>query len=402
MSQAAQSTALVKVDEQQLSKELGLVDPGSLELAPTADPELEKLAAEFVAKVLAFNPADDSLAEVRQQNVAAVDNLGAKAQKDSALRSAMLREPIRKLAQKGEDGGEVANALVDLNIKVEELDPGNFDLEPGWFGRLLGMIPGVGTPLKRYFLQFESAQTVLDALFRSLQGGADTLKRDNITLIDDQKQLRLSTHKLRKSIELGMMVDKKLNQVLEQEIPSDDPRSNFIKEELLFPLRQRIMDLQQQLAVNQQAVLAIEIIVRNNKELIRGVSRAVNVTINALNVAVTVALALANQRIVLKKIEAVNKTTNKLIGDTARKLKEQGTEIHKQAATSQLDIQVLKQAFADIHSALNDIARFRQEALPQMARNVLEMDKLTSETEDAIKKLERGNQVSPAMQLDIE
>jgi len=402
MTQTAQSTALVKADEQQLSKELGLVDPAQPPVSTAADPELEKMAAEFASRVLAFNPEDANQLEVREQNVAAVDNLGAKAQKDSALRSAMLKEPIRKLVQKGEDGGEVANALVDLNMKVEELDPGNFDLEPGWFGRLLGMIPGIGTPLKRYFLQFESAQTMLDAIFRSLQTGADVLKRDNITLIDDQKQLRLATHKLRKAIELGMMVDNKLNQVMEQEIPTDDPRSGFIKEELLFPLRQRIMDLQQQLAVNQQAVLAIEIVVRNNKELIRGVSRALNVTVNALNVAVTVALALANQRIVLKKIEAVNATTNKLIGDTARKLKEQGTEIHKQAATSQLDIQVLKQSFADIHAALNDIARFRQEALPQMARSVLEMDRLTSSTEDAIRKMEHGNQASPAMYLDID
>jgi uncharacterized protein YaaN involved in tellurite resistance len=160
--------------------------------------------------------------------------------------------------------------------------------------------------------------------------------------------------------------------------------------------------LQQQLAVNQQAVLAIEIIVRNNKELIRGVNRAVNVTVNALNVAVTVALALANQKIVLGKIEAVNTTTNKLIGDTARRLKEQGVEIHKQASTSQLDMQVLKQAFADIHGALDDIARFRQEALPQMAKSLLEMDRLTTETEEATKKLERGNQVSPAMYLDID
>jgi uncharacterized protein YaaN involved in tellurite resistance len=401
MLEAREENALVKVDERQLSAELGLVDPARLEVA-TTDPELEKMATEFADRILHCNPEDAGQLEVRQQHVAAIDNLGTKAQKDSALRSAMLREPIRKLAQKGEDGGEVANALVNLNMQVDELDPEKFNLNPGWFARLLGMIPGVGTPLKRYFLQFESAQTVLDAIFRSLQTGADTLKRDNITLTDDQKQLRLATHKLRKAIELGMMVDKKLSLVAEQEIPSDDPRSGFIKEELLFPLRQRLMDLQQQLAVNQQAVLAIEIIIRNNKELIRGVSRAINVTINALNVAVTVALALANQRIVLKKIEAVNETTNKLIGDTARRLKDQGTAIHKQASTSQLDIQVLKQAFADIHAALDDIARFRQEALPQMAKTVLEMDRLTNETDDAIKKMERGNQASPAIYLDID
>jgi uncharacterized protein YaaN involved in tellurite resistance len=402
MLETNQENALVKVDERQLSSELGLVDPISLAPVQAADPELEKMANEFIANILAFNPEDATQLEIRQQNIASIDNLGAKAQKDSALRSAMLREPIRKLAQKGEDGGEVANALVNLNLKVEELDPQKFNLDPGWFARLLGALPGIGTPLKRYFLQFESAQTVLDAILRSLHGGADTLKRDNLTLTDDQKQLRLATHKLRKSIDLGLLLDKKLSQVLAQDIPSDDPRASFINEELLFPLRQRLMDLQQQLAVNQQAVLAIEIIVRNNKELIRGVNRAVNVTVNALSVAVTVALALANQKIVLGKIEAVNTTTNKLIGDTAKRLHQQGVEIHKQAASSQLDMQVLKQAFADIHGALDDIARFRQEALPQMAKSLLEMDRLTTETEEATKKLERGNQVSPAMYLEID
>jgi uncharacterized protein YaaN involved in tellurite resistance len=190
--------------------------------------------------------------------------------------------------------------------------------------------------------------------------------------------------------------------VLEQEIPSDDARYNFIQDELLFPLRQRVIDLQQQLAVNQQGIIAIELIIRNNKELIRGVNRAVNVTVNALNVAVTVALALANQKIVLNKVEAVNATTNDLIADTARKLRQQGAEIHKQAASSQLDISVLKQAFTDVNAALSDISRFRQEALPKMANSILEMDKLTKDTEESITRLERGTEVSPAMYLELD
>ena len=42
----------------------------------------------------------------------------------------------------------------------------------------------------------------------------------------------------------------------------------------------------------------------------RGVDRSLDVTVNALQVAVTVALALANQKIVLDKVEAINKTTS--------------------------------------------------------------------------------------------
>jgi len=170
----------------------------------------------------------------------------------------------------------------------------------------------------------------------------------------------------------------------------------------MFPLRQRIQDLQQQLAVNQQGVLAIELVIRNNKELIKGVDRGINVTINALNVAVTVALALANQKIVLDKIEAVNRVTNQLIGATAAKLRTQGVAVHKQASSSQLDMQTLKQAFADINGALDEISVFRQQALPQMIDNILEMDMLTKSTEEAIQRMEKGNQAAPAMMLDVE
>lgn len=83
---------------------------------------------------------------------------------------------------------------------------------------------------------------------------------------------------------------------------NEDPdKIRFITEEVLFPLRQRVMDLQQMLVVNQQGIMAIEVVVRNNKELIRGVDRAKNVTISALKISVTVASALYNQKIVLKK-----------------------------------------------------------------------------------------------------
>ena len=185
-------------------------------------------------------------------------------------------------------------------------------------------------------------------------------------------------------------------------MPSEDPRRRFVEDEILFPLRQRIQDIQQQLAVNQQGVLAIELIVRNNKELIKGVDRGINVTVNALNVAVTVALALANQKIVLDKIDAVNLTTNKLIAQTAAQLRTQGAAIHKQASSTQLDIEVLKKAFVDVNAALDDISNLRKEALPQMANHILEMDKLTRASEESIRRLEKGTQLEPAVKLEVD
>jgi len=382
-----------------LKNELSLLPPNELAVPADDTDPLMKHAAQTVDDL--FNTSMDDLEAIKDRRNA-VEGMGLDLQASAAKKSQMLKQPIAKLAKTAEDGGPVANALVDLKLKVEELDPAQVDFSPGWFSRMLGWLPLVGTPIKRYFTKYESADTVLSAITNSLRKGADQLKRDNITMTDDQQDMRALTVKLEQAIKVGMAIDTQLSRRLESDVPSDDPKYKFLQDEILFPLRQRIMSLQQQLAVNQQGVLSLELIIRNNKELIRGVNRALNVTVNALQVAVTVALALANQKIVLQKINAVNETTNNLIADNARRLKEQGAEIQKQAVSTQLDIDKLKQAFADIRSALDDISTFRQEALPQMANSILELNKITDDQAKAVEDLQKGNRVASTFQIELE
>jgi uncharacterized protein YaaN involved in tellurite resistance len=356
---------------------------------PEPDPtdELRAQAEAQVETLLSIDPADDAARTAARD---AVDSMGRDLQSRSATRSRMLQAPLRDISHNSEDGGEVARSLSDLRIEVEKLDPSGLDTEAGWFTRAVGKIPGVGTPLKRYFMRYESSQTQIDAIVHSLEKGRDQLKRDNITLGDDQKQMRELTFALNDQIALAQALDAAVVQKLATEITADDPRRQFVEEDILFALRQRTLDLQQQLAVNQQGVLAIEIIIRNNRELIRGVDRAIDVTISALQVAVTVALALAHQKIVLDKIEAINTTTSSMIAGTAERLKTQGTAIHQQASSTMLDMEALKSAFADIDTALDEISRYRREALPTMAGTILELDQLTAESEQAIENMERG------------
>ncbi len=374
------------------------VDAAKAELAvvePEPTDELRTQAEAQVTQLLAIDPTND---EARTAARDAVDSMGRDLQTRSATRSRMLQAPLKEISHGTEDGGEVAKSLSDLRIEVEKLDPSGLDTEAGWFTRAVGRIPGVGTPLKRYFMRYESSQTQIDAIVHSLEKGRDQLKRDNVTLGDDQKQMRELTHLLADQIALAQALDAVVVDKLATEIGPDDPRRQFVEEDILFALRQRTVDLQQQLAVNQQGVLAVEIIIRNNRELIRGVDRAIDVTISALQVAVTVALALAHQKIVLDKIEAINTTTSAMIAGTAERLKTQGTAIHQQASGTMLDMESLRQAFADIDIALDEISRYRREALPTMAGTILELDQLTAESEAAIERMESGR--SATAQLD--
>jgi len=366
------------------------VESAQAELAlPEPDPtdELRSQADAQVDQLLAIDPEND---EARTAARDAVDAMGRDLQTRSATRSRMLQAPLRDISHHSEDGGEVAESLSDLRIEVEKLDPSGLDTDAGWFTRLIGRIPGVGTPLKRYFMRYESSQTQIDAIVGSLEKGRDQLKRDNVTLGDDQVQMRELTRALTDQIALAQALDAAVVDKLATEITVDDPRRKFVEEDILFALRQRTLDLQQQLAVNQQGVLALEILIRNNRELIRGVDRAIDVTISALQVAVTVALALAHQKIVLDKIEAINTTTSSMIAGTAERLKTQGTQIHQQASSTMLDMDALRSAFDDIDIALEEISRYRREALPTMAGTIVELDQLTAETEEAIEQMESG------------
>lgn len=381
-----------------IKKELALPDANKpMTVDAPVQANLEAKATQFIDRIMNLNPQDY---KGKEDNKAAVDTFGLDLQREAAKKSSLLQQPVKKLSDRSSEGGEVANSLINLKLKVEELDPAKFNFEPGWVSRTLGFLPGIGDPLKKYFSKFETAQDVIAAIIKSLENGRDQLQRDNITLTEDQKSMREISDKLTQMIALSQVIDTKLQYKLDREVAPGSDQHKFLSEEIMFPLRQRIIDLQQQLAVNQQGVIATEIIMRNNKELVRGVNRSLNVTVSALQVAATVAMALANQKIVLDKINSVNKTTNDLIAGTASRLKTQGVEIQKQASSASLDMNTLKVAFQDLKTAMDDISTFRQKALPQMAQAVIEMEKLTTEAQSSIAKMDKGNQAKPAIAID--
>jgi len=119
-------------------------------------------------------------------------------------------------------------------------------------------------------------------------------------------------------------------------------------------------------------------------------------------VAVTVALGLAHQEIVLKKLDAVSAVTDAMIYGTAVRLRQQGVAIHKRAAGAMLSMETLKKAFVEINGAMEDIASFRREALPQMETVIGELDVLSGDAEKNVLKMERGNRAKVEIDLPID
>ncbi|MCR5837489.1 MAG: toxic anion resistance protein [Lachnospiraceae bacterium] len=330
----------------------------------------------------------DSITQ-RKEYANAMESFGDEILKQSAKSNAILERRVGQLGIEGGETGEVAKSLEDLTIKMRDLDPSGIDfLKTGTFGKLFN-------PVRRYFEKFKTADAEISEIVKSLEKGKKTLINDNTTLEIEQDSMRELTKKLNQSIEMGLQLDASVSNAVENaKVSGENPdKIKFIEEELLYPLRQRVMDFQQLLAVNQQGIVAMEMIRKNNKELIRSVDRAKLVTVNALRTAVTVGGALYDEKIVLEKVTALNETTNNMIEATSKMLKEQGTQIHKQAAESQLNAETLKQAFADTLSALDEINNYKQEALPRLKSTIEDFQTMVVQGEKEIQKLEESRDV---------
>lgn len=327
----------------------------------------------------------DSFVE-RKEITDVIDQFGNDLMQKSETKNKMLERTIGSLQKAGGESGEVAKGLADISIKMRDLDPSHIDFaKKGLFGKVFH-------PVRRYFEQFKSADAEIAEIIKSLERGKKTLKNDVVTLEIEQAAMRDLTKKLNEKIETAMKLDDYLTQkiaVLRAE-NEDEEKIKFIEEDVLFPLKQKIVDMQQVLVVNQQGIVAMEIIRKNNKELIRSVDRARNVSVSALRVAVTVAAALYDQKIVLEKIQMLNATTNQMLASTSRMLRDQGIAIQEQAMEANIDVDTMKQAFADTFTALDDIAEYKKKAIPMMDNVIQEFYSLAQEGEKYLQRLDES------------
>lgn len=325
----------------------------------------------------------DSVAN-RREITSAVNDLGSDIVARSAQKNAILAKRMGELSRGGSESGEVAKSLEDLAIKMRDLDPSGIDFVK------TGPLASLFNPVRRYFERYKSADGEIADIVKSLDRGRTTLKQDNVTLELEEGAMRDLTKQLNQKLEMAIDLDAYLTSRVEEirAQGTDDERVKFLEEEVIFPLRQKIMDFQQLLVVNQQGIVAMDVIRRNNLELVRAVDRAEHVTVSSLRTAVTVAGALYNQKIVLDKVQALNETTSNMISATSRMLKEQGVAVQHQATEASISPETLKQAFADCLSALDDISTYKQRALPQMQQTIADFRAIADEGERRLQMME--------------
>jgi uncharacterized protein YaaN involved in tellurite resistance len=233
----------------------------------------------------------------------------------------MLQRPAG--AGSSDATARVTAALGALGRLVDELDPAHLERH-GLLGR--------GEAPARYFARYRSAQAQLDRVVKELVGGQDELRRDNAAIDTERAEARASMAKLSEYVTLAGLLDEAMT-----------ARAAELTTDALTAVRQRRQDVLVHLAVVVQGELALEVVRRNNRELIRAVERARTATVRVLRAAVAAAHAVAGERLVLDAVRGV---------DTG-------------AATGDLD--GLRAAFGDLRVTMEAIDRYREDATANLA-----------------------------------
>jgi uncharacterized protein YaaN involved in tellurite resistance len=329
-------------------------------LVPVSDAQKTKLEERVEAYITDLVAQDVNSPEFGKR-VDQLTNMGRKEIMEVAGQSnRFLDRPIRRM---DEDSGVGAD-LAELRRTVEDLDPstkGNLMSKD----RLFGIIPW-GNKLRNYFDSYQSSQTHISSILGRLANGKDELLMDNAAIDVERQNLWAAMGRLEQMIVMSKQLDTKLEEKAAELELSDPAKSKAIKESALFYVRQRTQDLLTQMAVTVQGYLALDLVKKNNVELVKGVDRASTTTVGALRTAVTVAQAMTNQRLVLNQITALNTTTANIIESTGKLLRENTATIHEQASAATIPLETLSRAFQNIYDTMDAIDTFKLKALDSM------------------------------------
>jgi len=369
-----QPPAPVAAVEKEQAPQLVQLDP---QTASGLDAKAEKFAGEL-------GSLDIHSAEF-QTKLKAIYDLGSQDIRDAASVSNRLLDKPTKAMESGvfDKTSDVSTSLVQLRRTVEDLDPSR----QGLFTekKLFGLIP-FGNRLRDYFAKYQSGQSHLNAIIDALLRGQDELQQDNASIEQEKTGLWQTMANLRQYVYLAQKLDSALSGKVATLQASDPEKAKTLQEDGLFYVRQKVQDLLTQLAVSAQGYMALDMIRKNNLELIKGVDRATTTTVSALRTAIVVSQALADQKLVLDQITALNTTTSNLIESTSEILKDQSAAVHEQAASATVDVAKLQKAFDNIYAALDEIDSYKVAALETMQKTV---DALGQEIAEAQKHLER-------------
>lgn len=263
-------------------------------------------------------------------------------------------------------GNDIEKNIMALGDIIKSLNPVEID-----FSKKYGML-NLFNPIKKYFNNVKKEEISIGKIIDFLNNEKNILNRDNITLEIEINRINEIIEQLQNEYNSGNILKKNLENLIEHsQNNQDEVNVKFYTQNFLIPLDKKMFDIKQMIIVKQQSIMALHIIIRNNKEIMRNIDRVNNITISALNTAVLVAKTLYHQKLVLNIINNVENGVGKINTDI-------GTKFSNELNLNKIDSEtkgklLLKTAFDNAIEVFNDVDRENKRTFPENEKKIMEL-----------------------------
>lgn len=258
-------------------------------------------------------------------------------------------------------GNDIEKSINDLGDIIKSLNPVEVDFSRN--GKFI-----LFNPVKRYFDNVKKEEVSIGNIIELLNNEKDILKRDNITLEIEIKRINEIINQLQNEYNNGNNLKSEIDSLIgDFKNKKDEINVNYYSQNFLTSLDKKMFDLKQMIIVKQQSIMALQIIIRNNKEIMRNIDRVNNITINALNTAVLVAKTIYNQRIVLNVLNNIDNGAQNIINQFE-------DEISIEKIDSKTNGKMLLQsAFDNAIEVFGDVDKENKIAFPENEKKIIEL-----------------------------
>ena len=337
--------------------------------------ELGKRAVELVREL------SDAEGAKERDLIDDVANVGIQAQRGSATELDLLRLRVRDMLSQEGTGNELARALVDLRMTLNEISPNELS-KPGRLGSVVSIVPFVSRipskikVLQKIAIRYAPVSRQIEAIETKLRDGGAILTKDNVELRQLYAQVEEQRVPIQRNAYLGELLMVELQALIDQ--TDDSLKADRIRN-ALYDVSIRVQDLRVMDEVYSQFFISIDMTRRNNTRLGQAVDRTLSVSTNVMMVGIAIQTALSRERQVME----ANARTREFIGDlivaNASAINRHTQEIGEAYNNPVIAMDKITQAHQELFEAMDTADRLKQEGIATARENIAKLSELSSE-----------------------
>ncbi|WP_214891983.1 MULTISPECIES: toxic anion resistance protein [unclassified Exiguobacterium] len=344
------------------------------EMIPSDVPAEQRQKIERLLQVIDLNKSD------------AVMQFGAPVQRELSQFSDQVLSEVKM-----KDGGDAGKLLSDLMQRVRQMDPDSLQEKKSFWSN----VPVIGRAKKKaetYFLQYEKMSAYLEEVVHNLDRSKFGLMKD-ITLLDQMYQKnRRYFEELNLYIAAGetKIAHVRENEIeplrTEVEVSRDQTKLQELNDliQLTDRFEKKIHDLKLSRTISLQMAPQIRVIQQNNQILAEKIESAVVNTIPLWKNQVVLSLSLSRQKSALQMQKDVTSTTNQLLEQNSRLLKDSSIEIAEENEKGIVSVESLKVAHQNLIETLDETLRIQQDGKQKRRDAEHELERMENELKQKV------------------